>query len=122
MNIANSIPKFSPAKYSAMSVWDLYTVMTTLVSIKHTFDLTCRAQESGETAVFEWAEDHEELIDAELAAMASNLAGRLGLDREDEDTRDMAFARVDGYVPAFIWADGRGLRMRTARDLQKAGA
>jgi hypothetical protein len=105
-----------------MSVWDIYTLLTTLVSMKHTMDLLCQAQPDGETPIFAWAEDREASLDAELFAIASNLAARLNLSRDDEDTRDMAFARIDGYVPAFIWADGRAHRMSTARELKRACA
>lgn len=122
MDTTNPTPKYSPEKYSAMSVWDIYSVMTTMVSLRNTLDLVCRAEPTGETAVFEWAEERQDDMDAELGAMASNLAGRLNLSRDDMDVRDMAFARVDGYVPSGIWHDGRVHRMRSAADLRKAGA
>lgn len=122
MDTANPTPKFSPEKYSAMSVWDLYSVMTTMMSLRNTLDLVCRAEQTGETAVFEWAEERQDDLDAELGAIATNLAGRLNLDRDDMDVRDMAFARVDGCVPSGMWHDGRLLRMRSAADLKKAGA
>jgi len=122
MDTAKFTPKLSPDQYAAMSVWDLYNVMTTMVSLRNTLDLVCRAEASGETAVFEWAEEREKALDDELQAMASNLAARLNLDRDDEDVRDMAFARIDGYVLSGVWQEGRMLRMRTAADLKKAGA
>jgi hypothetical protein len=102
-----------------MSVWDLYCVMTTTVSLKNTLDLVCRAESAGDTAVFEWAEEREAALDDELQVMAANLAARLDLSVDDEDTRDMAFARIDGYVPSGMWSDGRLLRMQSARDLRK---
>lgn len=122
MDVASNTPNFSADKYSAMTVWELYSVMSTMVSIMNTFDLTCRSASDGESAVFGWAEEHEKRLDKELQAMSGNLAARLGLSRDDEDVRDMAFARVDGLVPSFIWADGRANRMRTATELRKAGA
>lgn len=122
MDTRNSIPKRSPDQYAAMSVWDLYCVMTTMAAIKNTFDLMCRAERTGETAVFAWAEEHESAVDEELEAIAQSLAGRVGLSRDDEDVRDMAFARVDGYVPSGMWHDGRLLRMKSAAELKKAAS
>lgn len=122
MDTGNPTPKFSPEKYAAMSVWDIYSVLTTMASLRNTLDLVCRAEPIGETAVFEWAVERQDDIDAEIGAMASNLAGRLNLSRDDMDVRDMAFAHVDGYVPSGMWHDGRLLRMRSAADLQKVGA
>lgn len=122
MDTAKFKPKLSANQYAAMSVYDLYQVMTTLVGVKQFFSLTCSSQSSGETPVFEWAEEREEAIDSEIAAMAENLAARLGLSVDDEDVRDMAFARIDGYVPSGMWSDGSLLRMKSSADLAKAGA
>ncbi|NGP18889.1 hypothetical protein [Devosia aurantiaca] len=107
--------------YSAMSVWDIYMALTTLVGVKQFFNLSCCAQASGETAAFEWAEAREAEVDAHITAMASNLAGRLGLSRDEEDVRDMAFARIDGFVHSgVVLPDGRIARMRTAAQLAVA--
>lgn len=103
--------------YAAMGVWDVYQVLTTLVGVKQFYNLTCCAQPSGETAVFEWAEARESEVDAQIEALAANLAGRMGLSRDDEDVRDMAFARIDGFVTSGLWHDGRALRMKSAAAL-----
>lgn len=95
-------PKFSPDQYAEMSVWNLYRVMNTMVSLKNTMDLVCCGEDSGESAVFEWAEEREKALDDELEAMATNLAARTGLNVDDIDTRDMAFRRIDGFVAAHI--------------------
>lgn len=110
----------SGRNYDAMSVYDIYQVLTTLVGVRQFYNLTCCAQPTGETAVFEWAEACEAEVEAEMDRLSTNLAARLGLAIDDEDVRDMAFARIDGFVTAGIWHDGRALRMRTAADL--AGA
>ncbi|MET3925968.1 hypothetical protein [Devosia sp. 2618] len=122
MDIPSTTPDFSPDKYAAMNVYDLYQVMTTTIAVMQFYNLSCCAQKSGDTAVFEWAEAREEAVSAELSAMAKNLAARLGLGADDEDVRDMAFARIDGYVPSGMWSDGRLLRMKSAAELCKAGA
>lgn len=106
--------------YGAMSVWDIYNVLTTLVGVKQFYNLSCCAQPSGETAVFEWAEAREQEVDRHIDALAAHLASRLGLSRDDEDVRDMAFCRIDGYVASGFWTDGRLLRMRSARELSVA--
>lgn len=122
MDADNFSPKFSPDQYAGMSVWDLYRVLNTMVSLKNTLDLVCCAEPSGDTSVFAWAEARETAIDAELQAIASNLAGRLGLSVDDEDVRDMAFARIDGYVPTGMWMDGRLLRMKSAAEINASKA
>ena len=95
-------PNFQTDKYSAMSVWDLYNVMTTTVAAKQIFNLTCMAA-AADTPTFDWAENIEKLFDVELLAMSSSLASRLNLEADDEDVREMAFKRVDGFVPAFVY-------------------
>ncbi|MBO9589090.1 hypothetical protein [Devosia sp.] len=109
----------SGRNYSAMSVYDIYLALTTLVGIKQFYNLTCMGQADGFTAVFEWAEAREEEVDAEMLAMSKNLTSRMGLSRDDEDLRDLAFARIDGYVPSGIWLDGRIERMRSVADITR---
>ena len=122
MDTANPTPKYSPEKYSAMSVWDIYQMMTTLVGVRHFYTLSACADKTEDLAVLEWAEFHEAATDEELLAMSTNLAGRLNLSVDDQDVRDMAFARVDGFVPSGMWHDGRLLRMKAAADFRKVGA
>lgn len=114
--------KFPVSKYDAMSVWDLYRVLNSLVSVKNTFDLMCCAETDPESPVFDWAEEREAGVGDEIHAISINLMNRLDLSRDELDMRDMAFARIDGFVPAAMWEDGRMLRMRSALQLKKAGA
>lgn len=93
-------PLATPSRYDAMSVWNLYTIMTTMVAVKQLFNLTCCAAPTGDDPVFEWADEQEGKLDEELQAMANNLMARKNLTLDEQDYREMAMKRVDGFVLA----------------------